>query len=97
LPSANTISRLPDLTLNSGTLAATLPPQSITLFVVPPVSRCDTNRDGVVNSADVQHIANNIVGLIPPNGSEDINRDGSVNVLDVQKLVTVVLGTSVCP
>jgi hypothetical protein len=97
LTSANTISRLPDLTLNSGTLAATLPPQSITLFVVPPVSRCDTNRDGVVNSADVQHIANNIVGLIPPNGSEDINRDGSVNVLDVQKLVNVVLGTSVCP
>jgi hypothetical protein len=97
LTAANTISRLPDLTLNGGTLAATLPPQSITLFVVPPVSRCDTNRDGVVNSADVQHIANSIAGLIPPNGSEDINRDGSVNILDVQKLVNVVLGTSVCP
>ena len=36
LTAANTIARLPDVAVAGSALAVTLPPQSITLFVVPP-------------------------------------------------------------
>lgn len=38
LPTSNVIVHLPDTTLNGGTLSASLPPQSITLFVLPATS-----------------------------------------------------------
>ena len=38
LTSANTIARLSDVSFSGGTFVATLPPQSLTLFVVPPTT-----------------------------------------------------------
>jgi hypothetical protein len=96
LTSANTINPLPDVAVSLGTLTATVPAQSVTLFVVPPVSRCDSNRDGAVNILDIQRLASVILGMSSPNGTEDINRDGSINILDLQTLVGVALGISSC-
>ena len=96
LTSANAINRLTDITISGGVLSAALPAQSVTLFVVPPVSRCDSNRDGIVNVADLQRVVNVILGLQSANGSEDINGDGSMNSLDAQTLASIVVGAGAC-
>jgi hypothetical protein len=96
LTAANTITRLADAALSSASLTATLPAQSITLFVIPAVSHCDANEDGAVNVADVQKVVNGVLGVGTPVGTTDINRDGVVNILDVQAVVNVVLGAG-CP
>jgi hypothetical protein len=97
LTSANTISRLADVAVTSGTLSATLPAQSITLFVVASGSRCDNNGDGAVNILDIQRMVNVILGITAPSGNEDVNGDGTVNIVDLQTLVNVILGISTCP
>lgn len=96
LTAANTISRLADLSVSSNTLSTSVPAQSITLIQIPPVSRCDSNRDGMVNVTDLQRVVNVALGGTSPLGTEDLNRDGVTNVLDVQTLVSVILGMSAC-
>jgi hypothetical protein len=96
LTSANAINRLADQTVAAGALAITVPAQSITMIQVPPVSRCDCNRDGVVNVLDLQRVVNVAIGATSPLGSEDLNRDGVMNVIDVQTLVSIILGISAC-
>lgn len=96
LTSANAINRLADLTLSQGSVSTSVPAQSITLVQIPPVSRCDSNRDGSVNVTDLQRVVNVALGATSPIGTEDLNRDGVTNVLDVQTLVSVILGMSAC-
>lgn len=96
LSSANTINRLTDVTVTGGSFAATVPSPSVTMFIVPPVSRCDANRDGTVNVVDVQRLVNVVLGAAAPLGIEDLNRDGRVDIVDLQALVNAVLGGA-CP
>ncbi|MCC6369269.1 MAG: cellulase [Bryobacterales bacterium] len=96
LSASNAITRLADVAVSGGALSATVPSPSVTLFVVPPVSRCDCNRDGAVNVVDVQRLVNVVLGVSSPLGTEDVNRDGRTDVVDLQVLVNVVLG-SPCP
>jgi hypothetical protein len=97
LTSTNVINRLTDVAVSAATLNATLPPQSITLFVVPPFSRCDIDRDGAVNVVDVQRVVNVALGLAQSTGAEDVDRNGTVDSADVQALVNAVTGASPCP
>ena len=96
LTSANAIHRIADLTASNGSFTTSVPSPSVTLFIAPPVSRCDANRDALVNVVDVQRLVNVIVGAAPPWGNEDINRDGRTDIVDLQSLVNVVLGAP-CP
>jgi len=98
LTSANLIIRLADLSLSGQQFILTLPPQSITLLVIPPAtsgSRCDLNLDGLTNALDLQLLVNTI--LSGGSSSGDLNRDSRVNALDLQLLVNIVLGTANCP
>jgi len=94
---SNAITRLADIAVSNGVLTTTVPSPSVTLLIVPPVSRCDVNRDGVVNVVDLQRLAQVVLGSAAPNGNEDINRDGRIDVLDIQRLVNVVTNISTCP
>ncbi len=96
LSASNAITRLADVTVSGGTLSTVAPSPSVTLFIVPPASRCDCNRDGAVNVLDVQRLVNVVLGVSPPLGTEDLNRDGRADVVDLQMLVNVVLGGT-CP
>ncbi len=61
-------------------------------------SRCDLNRDSLVNVVDVQRLVLLVLGLATgAPGEGDLNRDGRVDVLDVQWMVNVVLGIAACP
>jgi hypothetical protein len=61
-------------------------------------SRCDLNRDSVVNVVDVQRLVLLVLGAATgAPGEGDLNRDSRVDVLDVQLMVNVVLGVSTCP
>ena len=56
----------------------------------------DVNRDGKVNSADVQKtyalMAQGATGLTNPEA--DVNRDGNVNSADIQKIYAIMAGTA---
>jgi hypothetical protein len=98
LTSANTITRLADITPQGNALSLTVPSPSVTLLVVPGAgSRCDLNQDGYVDIVDLQLLINVILGVVPFADRYDVNRDGLVNVVDFQVLVNVVLGVAPCP
>jgi hypothetical protein len=65
-------------------------------YAASALSRCDMNRDGSVNAADVQWLASVAIGATTGTGG-DLNSDGKVNVVDVQLLTNVVLGNTSCP
>jgi hypothetical protein len=62
----------------------------------PAFSRCDVNRDGVVNSVDVDLVSNAVLNA-SQDPAYDINRDGMVNIVDVQIVVNAVLDPRSCP
>lgn len=98
LTSANSINRLADLSLSGQQFSLTLPPQSITLLVIPPASstsRCDLNLDGLTNALDLQLLVNTILSGNSTSG--DLNGDSRIDALDLQLLVNIVLGTASCP
>jgi len=53
-------------------------------------ARCDVNRDGTTNVADVQQTISEALGLAQ--AAHDLNGDGVVNVADVQIVINAVLG-----
>ena len=65
-----------------GTLASGSMDGTILLWVLSPaVSAMDINRDGVVNTQDLELVASYFEQL--GQNSADVNRDGVVNILDL--------------
>ena len=56
-----------------------------------PVSACDLNADGVVNSLDVQIAINQALGLLPC-GNSALVGNGVCNAIDVQRVINASLG-----
>jgi len=57
-------------------------------------SACDLNKDGVVNSQDVQLMVNVALGQAACTSSFDLNGDGLCNVVDVQRVINAADGGS---
>ncbi len=58
-----------------------------------PISKCDVNGDGLVNSADFTLITTVALGDGPACSTAfDINQDGLCNVIDVQRVINAALG-----
>lgn len=94
LTASNTIQQLPDVAVASGAITATLPQQSITLFVIPAIAHaCDLNGDGSVNVVDVQIAINQALGLAACT-TANLQQNGQCNVIDVQRIIDVALGGS---
>jgi hypothetical protein len=93
LTASNSIQHLADVPVSKGAITATLPQQSITLFVVPAstAASCDINGDGVVNVVDVQLTINQAIGIVPCT-TADLQHNGQCNVVDVQRVVNAALG-----
>jgi hypothetical protein len=93
LTASNSIQQLADVPVSSGTIAATLPQQSITLFVIPAsiAGSCDINADGVVNVVDVQLTINQALGIISCT-TADLQHNGQCNVIDLQRVINAALG-----
>lgn len=69
--------------------------------VIPPASpspttfsACDLNKDGVVNSQDVQLMINVALGQAACSSTYDLNGDGQCNVVDVQRVINAADGGS---
>jgi Right handed beta helix region len=58
-----------------------------------PVSACDLNGDGVINSADVQIAINQTLGVTPCTGAS-LENNGQCTVVDVQRVINASLGGS---
>ena len=59
LTSANAITKLPDAALTGGNLSVTLPPQSVTLYVLPIATRAVSGNvllEGIANAAPAQTV-----------------------------------------
>ncbi|MBW3623812.1 MAG: cellulase [Armatimonadetes bacterium] len=87
LTSANAIQQLPDVSVSSSGFSATLPPQSITLFVLPAASATgEVNGDGNLDIADAVLLLQFVVGHQSPNPAQlqaaDLNRNGRADVED---------------
>ncbi len=94
LTGSNTIQQLPDVAVSASAITATLPQQSITLFVIPAIAHaCDLNGDGTVNVVDVQLAINQALGLAACT-TADLQQNGQCNVIDVQRIIDMVLGGS---
>jgi hypothetical protein len=93
LTASNSIQKLADVTVSKGAIMATLPQQSITLFVIPASigGSCDLNGDGVVNVVDVQLTIDQVLGIFPCT-TADLQHSGQCNVVDVQRVVNAALG-----
>lgn len=90
LTASNAIQQLADVPVSNGTIAAQLPQQSITLFVIPPGATCDLNSDGSV-IVDVQLAVNQALGLLAC-ATADLQQNGTCNVVDVQRIINAALG-----
>lgn len=92
LTASNAIQHMADVAVSGGAITASLPAQSITLFVIPPnnSAACDMNADGVVNVVDVQLAIDQVLGLMPCT-TADLQRNGQCNVIDVQRIVNAAL------
>jgi len=94
LTASNAIQQLADVAVSSGAITATLPQQSITLFVIPAITHaCDLNGDGAVNVVDVQIAINQALGLAACT-TADLQQNGQCNVIDVQRIINMALGGS---
>lgn len=57
---------------------------------VSPSSQCDVNKDGTVNSLDVQLITNQALGTAAC--ATDLDQNGKCDVIDVQRVINASLG-----
>jgi hypothetical protein len=57
----------------------------------PPLNLCDVNRDGIVNSLDVQVAISQALGITACN-TADLIGNGICSVIDVQRVVIASLG-----
>lgn len=60
-------------------------------FSITPISTCDLNGDGVVNSLDVQIAIGQALGSSSC-GSADLQRNGTCNIVDVQRVINAANG-----
>jgi hypothetical protein len=67
-----------------------------TLTVLPDQTypEGDVNRDGEVNTMDVQACLGHILGSQDWGEAADVNEDGQVNILDVQRIVVIMNNSS---
>jgi hypothetical protein len=99
LTSANKIERKADVSASGGSLTATLPAQSITLFVLPRVASSplpgDLNGDGKINVQDANLSLRIAVGLIQPTDLQkaagDMNKDGHLSVQDTTMILVAIV------
>lgn len=66
------------------------PVQSNIVTILPDM-KTDANKDGVVNSADLQVVVGSVLGIQPEEIDGDVNSDGSTDVSDVQVIVNTIL------
>lgn len=72
------------------------------IVVLPPISPCDLNGDGVTDIADAKQLVDSVVNstrvgnqkALPP--SFDINGDGLVNLTDIQRVIDAGQAGGVC-
>jgi hypothetical protein len=66
------------------------------LYTNSATTSCDFNGDGLINSADLQNLANAVLS-----GSSaktyDLNNDGKIDAVDAQFMVNVILNVRTCP
>ena len=65
--------------------------------VFTTIPTCDIDGDGITGSADLQALADGILGKKAASAAYDLNDDGNVDVLDLQILRNVVAGIRSCP
>ncbi|MCL4691157.1 MAG: dockerin type I repeat-containing protein, partial [Candidatus Hydrogenedentes bacterium] len=66
------------------------PVQTEHVTILPDL-KTDANKDGKVNSADLQVVVGKILGMQPEAIDGDVNSDGSTDVSDVQVIVNTIL------
>ena len=52
----------------------------------------DVDKNGAVNSLDVQACVNHILGVQDYGNAADVNKDTLINSLDIQRIVNIILG-----
>jgi hypothetical protein len=89
LTSANAIQPIPDVGVSGNAFSVTVPPQSVTLYVLPPapaVVQGDANLDGGLDVSDAVFILRCVVGADNPTGAQlaamDVNGSGGPDVED---------------
>lgn len=100
LTSKNSIQKLATAgTVSSSSLAATVPAQSITLFVIPPgvaAPTGDANLDNPINVADAILTLQFAVGLKQPTSDQlhaaDMNSNGTMEVTDAIVILKKITG-----
>ena len=58
---------------------------------VEPELKVDANRDGKVNSVDLQLVVGGLLGTSAPGVDPDVNGDGSEDAADVQTTINYIL------
>ncbi len=61
------------------------------IVTVLPDLKVDANKDGHVNSVDLQIVVGSLLGIQPEPVDSDVNSDGSTDVSDVQIVVNTIL------
>lgn len=99
--SSTTIAAQPDLAVAGSSISLTLPPQSITLLVVPAAASAakgDVNGDGSITMADVFYLINYLFAGGPaPVGSGDVNADGNTTAADAIYLIQYLFAAGTPP
>jgi Zn-dependent metalloprotease len=67
-------------------------PVQSNIVTIQPDLKTDANKDGKVNSADLQVVVGTILGMQPEETDGDVNSDGNTDVSDVQVIVNTILG-----
>ncbi len=66
-------------------------PTQSNIVTIQPDLKTDANKDGQVNSADLQVVVGSVLGIQPQGIDGDVNSDGSTDVSDVQVIVNTIL------
>ncbi|MFA6240653.1 MAG: M4 family metallopeptidase [Candidatus Hydrogenedentales bacterium] len=61
------------------------------IVTIGPDTKSDANKDGKINSVDLQGIASAVLGGIDPRVDPDVNGDGAVDASDIQITVNSIL------
>jgi hypothetical protein len=66
-------------------------PVQSNIVTIQPNLKTDANKDGKVNSADLQIVVGKVLGVQPDSVDGDVNSDGRTDVSDVQIVVNTIL------
>jgi len=66
-------------------------PVQSNIVTIQPNLKTDANKDGMVNSADLQIVVGKVLGMQPEAVDGDVNSDGNTDVSDVQVIVNTIL------